>query len=181
MAPRLRYAELIPGGIAPLRSLGHYLTIGTALEPVLLELVRLRASLLNGCDYCTHLHTAELHKHNEPQSRIDALSDWQPTDAFTARERAALLWTDSLTDIQQGHASDQDFLAVSEFFQGKDLADLTLAIAAINQGNRMSIAFRDEWKPARPTSNTGSDSSSSSIADETRTVVGDDGGKVAEE
>ena len=74
MIQRLRYPELAPEGVAALSGLEHYLNAGAGLEPVLLELVRLRASLLNGCDYCVALHTAELRKHNEPDSRIAAVT-----------------------------------------------------------------------------------------------------------
>ena len=85
MAMRLRYPQLAPDGYTALSSLGHYIKTGTALEPVLLSLVYLRASELNSCDFCIGMHTAELHKHNEPQSRIDAVADWRSSDAFTAR------------------------------------------------------------------------------------------------
>jgi AhpD family alkylhydroperoxidase len=147
MTQRLRFAELAPEGMAALRKFEHYLNTGTALDAVLLELVRLRASTLNSCDFCTQLHTAELRKHNEPQSRIDALAEWQSSDAFTPRERAALAWTDSITNIQETHVSDEEFAAVNEFFTGKDLADLTMVVASINAWNRLSIPFRNEWKP----------------------------------
>ena len=141
MASRLRYPEFAPDGTAALRATEHYLNAASALPAVLLELVRLRASLLNGCDFCTGHHTAELRKHNEPQSRIDAVRDWPHSNAFTPRERAALAWTDALTNIQSTHASEADYAQTSAFFRDKDLVDLTLAIASINSWNRLSIAF----------------------------------------
>lgn len=130
-AQRLLYAELAPGGMAALRGVEHYTSTGTALSPVLLELVRLRCSLTNGCDFCIHMHTAELLKHNEPQSRIDGVSDWQPSNAFTPKERAALAWAESVTLVSETHVPDEAFAAVNKFFTGKDLVDLTLAIASI--------------------------------------------------
>jgi hypothetical protein len=74
---------------------------------------------------------------------------WPESDAFTPRERAALNWADSVTDIQERHAAEVDYALVSEFFEGKELVDLTLAIASINAWNRMSIAFGAEWDPTR--------------------------------
>ncbi len=149
MSDRLRYPELAPEGVASLRGLEHYLNATTALPAVLVELVRLRASLLNGCSFCVGHHTKELEKHNEPETRIEALRDWEPSQAFTPRERAALAWTDAVTNIQGSHASDAEYEAVSAFFHEKDLVDLTLAIAGINAWNRMSIAFAVQWDPSR--------------------------------
>ena len=160
MASRLRYPEVAPEGIAPLRAVEHYLNASTALPAVLLELVRLRCSLVNGCAFCIGHHTAELQKHNEPITRIQALRDWATSDAFTPRERAALAWADAITNIQSSLASDVDYIAVSRFFHEKDLVDLTLAIASINAWNRLSIAFGATWNPKR---DQGEISESSSI------------------
>jgi len=144
---RLKYPKLAPGGYEALASLGHYINTETVLEPVLLELVYLRASQLNGCGYCIGMHSEELRKHHEPDSRIDAVADWRGSDAFTPRERAALAWTEAVTDVNASHVSDEEYAAVSAFFQEKELVDLTFAIANINAWNRMGVAFRAEWKP----------------------------------
>ena len=177
MSARLRYPEFAPEGIATMRATEHYLNATTALPPVLLELVRLRVSLRNGCEFCVGHHRGELLKHNEPDSRIDALWDWVNSDAFTPKERAALAWADSVTDIQTRHASDTDYAAVSTFFHEKDLVDLTLAVASINAWNRMSIAFRAEWDPRRAhekaTPQNGLDS------DETSSTTNDSGGAMS--
>lgn len=149
MSERLRYPEFAPDGVASLRSLEHYLNATTVLPAVLLELVRLRASLLNGCSFCVGHHTKELGKHNEPETRIEAVREWATSDAFTPKERAALAWTDAVTNIQGSHASDAEYEAVSAFFHEKELVDLTLAIAGINAWNRMSIAFAVPWDPSR--------------------------------
>lgn len=146
MPLRLRYTELAPEGYAALSSLGHYVNTGTTLSPVLLGLIYTRVSLLNRCDFCIHMHQAELRKLHEPQSRIEALEDWQNSDAFTPRERAALAWADTLTRLAEGsHASDEEFAAVTEFFKEKDVVDLSWAIATINAWNRMGVAFRPQW------------------------------------
>ncbi len=173
MLQRLHYAELAPKGIAAMRQLEHYLNTDSALESSLLEFVRLRVSTLNGCDYCIHVHTSQLLKHHEPQSRIDAIADWRASDAFTPRERAALAYADSITNIQQTHVSDEEYAAVTEFFSGKDLVDLTLAVASINAWNRMAITFRAEWDP---------DGGRTPVqAPGTNSAVDDDGGKVSED
>ena len=147
MTTRLPYSKVAPEAYAKLSALGHYINTETALEPVLLGLVYLRASLLNGCGFCIGMHTAELRKHHEPDTRIDAVTNWRGSDAFTPREQAALAWTDAVTNIQDGHASDQAYAAAGEFFEGKDLVDLTFAIANINAWNRLGIAFGMEWNP----------------------------------
>jgi AhpD family alkylhydroperoxidase len=147
MATRLRYKELAPEGYAKLAGVGHYINTGTTLGPVLLGLVYLRASQMNECEFCIELHSAELRHRNEPQSRIAAVAEWRASNAFTPRERAALAWAETVTELQRSHVSDEDFAAVSEFFQEKDLADLTIAISNINSWNRLGVAFRLEWKP----------------------------------
>ena len=147
MASRLRYPEVAPAGYAALSAFGHYVNTGTALEPVLLGLIYLRASVLNGCTFCTELHKAELRKHHEPESRIEAVVSAPDSEAFTPREQAALRWAQVITRLDGSHASDADFAAISQFFKGKDLVDLTYAIANINAWNRMGVAFQPEWRP----------------------------------
>ncbi len=100
------YTKLTPEGFAHMTELGRYLNTGTGLEPNLLDLVRLLASELNGCEYCIGLHRHELKKLNEPSGRIDGVAAWRESDAYTQRERAALAWTEAVTNIQQGHAPD---------------------------------------------------------------------------
>lgn len=145
--PRLPYTKLAPNGYNALIAVGKYLSTQTSLDRVLIGLVDLRASQLNGCDFCMGMHSHELKLAHEPDSRIGAVANWRDSDSFTPRERAALAWTEEITDIQDGHASDEAYAAVSEFFKDKDLVDLTLAIATINAWNRMAISFRAEWNP----------------------------------
>lgn len=146
---RLPYTKIAPDAITALSQLGHYIKTATALEPVLLEFVYLRASQLNDCSFCTGLHTSELRKHNEPESRIEAVAHWRTSDAFTPRERAGFAWTEAITNLQQSGASDVEYTAATAFFTEKDLVDLTFAIANINAWNRLSVAFKVEWKPRK--------------------------------
>ncbi|HMF64625.1 MAG TPA: carboxymuconolactone decarboxylase family protein, partial [Edaphobacter sp.] len=101
---RLKYGQLAPEGLAKMRELEHYLNTGAGLEPSLLGLVRLRASLLNECEYCILVHTTELQKLNETEERIATVPEWRDSDLYTKRERAALAWTEAVTNIQDGHA-----------------------------------------------------------------------------
>ncbi len=144
MSQRLSYTELAPEGMAALRAVEHYCNTATGLSPILLELVRLRASLLNGCDYCVAMHTHELEKHNEPAGRIADVAVWHGSDAYTAHERAAFLWTEAVTNIQTGHASDEDYAEARAHFSEVELVNLTIVITSINAWNRMAISFRAE-------------------------------------
>jgi AhpD family alkylhydroperoxidase len=145
---RLPYPKLAPEAYKSLQALGHHLRTATSLDAVLLGLIDLRASQLNRCGFCIGMHSNELKHANEPDSRINAVANWRESDAFTPRERAALAWTEEITNIQDGHASDEAYEAVSEYFKDKDLVDLTFAIATINAWNRLAIAFRAEWNPS---------------------------------
>lgn len=141
MGARLNYAHLAPEGLAKMRGIEHYLNTGTDLEPALLELVRLRASLMNGCEYCVKLHTSELKKHNETGDRIASVAEWRNSDAYTHRERAALGWAEALTDIQDGHAPDAIYDEVRAHFSEVETVNLTLVITTINAWNRIAIAL----------------------------------------
>ncbi len=141
MAARLEYGKLAPEGMARMTAVGHYLNTESGLELVLLDLVRLLASLMNGCEYCIHLHTAELKKMHEPEERIAELSDWRGSSAYTQRERAAFAWTEAVTNIQDGHAADVVYAQVREHFSEVETVNLTLAITTINAWNRLAIAL----------------------------------------
>jgi AhpD family alkylhydroperoxidase len=167
---RLNYIKLAPEGIAAMRALEHYLNSATGLEASLLEMVRLRASLRNGCEYCIGKHTYELKKtHHEPEGRVDSVAEWRGSSAYTQRERAALAWTEAVTDVHGGHVSDAVYAEARAHFEEKELVDLTLVIASINAWNRLGIAFRAEWKEPGAAEADGAD----------RSAIKDDGGKVA--
>ncbi|MDE1175521.1 MAG: carboxymuconolactone decarboxylase family protein [Edaphobacter sp.] len=137
---RLKYWEIAPEGIAKMQQLEHYVNTASGLEHGLLELVRLRASLLNDCTYCIEMHTAELKKLNETPERI-AVAEWRNSQAFTARERAALSWAEAVTNIQDGHAPEAIYDEVRAVFSERETVDLTLAITTINAWNRIAISL----------------------------------------
>jgi len=112
------------------------------LEPALQELVKLRASQINGCAYCVDMHTSDARKKGETERRLYAVSVWRETPFFTPRERAALAWTEAVTLIASSRASDADYEALCAEFTEKERVDLTMAIATINSWNRLAIAFR---------------------------------------
>ncbi len=114
----------------------------SGLEPSLLELVKIRASQLNGCAYCIDMHTKDARAQGESEQRIYALSAWAETPFFSERERAALAWTEALTRIADRGAPEALYEEVRGQFQEEDLVALTFAVVTINSWNRLAIAFR---------------------------------------
>jgi AhpD family alkylhydroperoxidase len=112
------------------------------IDPVITELVKLRASQINGCAFCVDMHTADMRKAGETERRIAAVCVWQEAPFFTPRERAALAWTETLTLIAQTRAPDEAYAELAEHFSPKEMVDLTLAINTINSWNRLSVGFR---------------------------------------
>ncbi|MHB1672738.1 MAG: carboxymuconolactone decarboxylase family protein [Acidobacteriaceae bacterium] len=114
----------------------------SGIDPKLLELIKIRASQLNGCAYCIDMHTKDARFKGENEQRIYALDAWRETPFFTEKERAALAWTEALTNIQAGHAPDAVYQELSKNFSEEEQVNLTLAITTINAWNRLAIAFR---------------------------------------
>jgi AhpD family alkylhydroperoxidase len=112
------------------------------LELKLLELVRLRASLLNGCAYCVDMHTKDARAEGETEQRLYAVSVWEETPFFSERERAALAWTEAITLVGKDHVPDEVYQRACGQFSEKELVDLALAVIAINSWNRLAISFR---------------------------------------
>ena len=112
------------------------------LEKSLIELVKLRASQINGCAYCVDMHARDARKRGESERRLYAVSVWREANLFTPRERAALAWTDALTLLPQSGAPDEDYVLVEAEFSEAERANLTVAIAAINAWNRFGVGFR---------------------------------------
>ncbi|PUA19332.1 carboxymuconolactone decarboxylase family protein [Glaciimonas sp. PCH181] len=113
-----------------------------SLDILLKELVRLRASQINGCAFCLDMHVTDARKAGESERRMATVSAWRETPFFSERERAALEWTESLTLISQNHVPDAVWNAVRPHFTDAELVELTLLITSINSWNRFAIAFR---------------------------------------
>ncbi|WP_049631133.1 carboxymuconolactone decarboxylase family protein [Cellvibrio sp. pealriver] len=111
------------------------------LEHSLIHLVKLRASQINGCAFCQHMHANEARKDGEQQHRLDVLPAWREVAIFTARERAALAWTEALTQLSNHGVSDACFTEVREQFNEKEIVNLSAAIATINAWNRIAVGF----------------------------------------
>ncbi|MEO6808845.1 MAG: carboxymuconolactone decarboxylase family protein [Isosphaeraceae bacterium] len=141
MEPRLNYNALAPDPLKGMLALESAVR-RSGLEHSLLELVKLRASQINGCAFCIDMHSKDARAHGETEQRLYALNAWQETPFYTDRERAALAWTEAVTLVSDGHVSDSVYGEVRAQFDEKSLVDLTWAIAAINSWNRMAISFR---------------------------------------
>jgi AhpD family alkylhydroperoxidase len=141
MEQRLDFYKANPAAVKSL--LGVEERVGkSALEKSLTELVRLRASQINGCAYCVDMHTTDARKGGETERRLATVVVWRETPFFTERERAALEWTEALTLVSHEHVPDAVWQVVRPHFNDEELVDLTLLISAINAWNRFAIAFR---------------------------------------
>ncbi len=141
MKPRMEYMKVAPGisqAMGGLQRAVHE----SGLEPSLLELVKTRASQINGCAYCLDMHTKDARAGGETEQRLYALSAWRETPFYTDRERAALAWTEAVTLISETHVPDEVYEQAREQFSEQELAYLTLAIIAINGWNRLAVSFR---------------------------------------
>lgn len=141
MEQRINYGKIAPEGIRVLSGLETYLA-SCGLEPELLDLVKTRASQLNGCAYCIDMHTKDARARGEAEQRLYALPAWRETPFYSDRERAALAWTEVVTLVNQGSVPDALYEEARRHFSEKELVDLTLALIAINGWNRLSIPFR---------------------------------------
>lgn len=143
MTQRFSYDKAAPKAAQAMFALHRYVE-NSGLEHSLLELVKTRASQINGCAFCIDMHTKDARAAGETEQRLYALNAWRETDFYTDRERAALAWTESLTLISQTHAPDADYETARSEFSETELVNLTLAIITINGWNRLAIAFREE-------------------------------------
>jgi AhpD family alkylhydroperoxidase len=141
MQSRLEYKKTAPAAYRAMRELETYVQ-QSDLEPSLLELVKTRASQINGCAYCIDMHTKDARARGESEQRLYALTAWEETPFFTERERAALAWTEAVTEVTKEHVPDEVYALAQQQFSEKELVDLTIAIIAINGWNRLSISFR---------------------------------------
>ena len=141
MEARLQYAKVSPGIYKAMLGLENH-TNESGLERTLLDLVKLRASQINGCAFCLDMHWKDLRAAGESEQRLYSLDAWEETPFYTERERAALAWTEAVTLIANDRVPDEVYEEVRQHFSEKELADLTLAIIAINGWNRLAIAFR---------------------------------------
>jgi len=141
MKPRMNFYQAAPETIKALVAVESQIT-ASGLEQSLIELVKTRASQINGCAYCINMHTEDARKHGETEQRLHLLAAWRESPLYSERERAALAWTEALTLVSETRAPDADYEAAHAEFTDGELVNLTVLIGAINAWNRIAIGFR---------------------------------------
>jgi len=150
MENRLDYGEVLPEGMRFVNQLDHY-SQHCGLEPALLDLIKLRASQINGCPYCIDMHSKDARTGGESEQRLYNLSIWRETPYYSERERAALALTEAVTLIADRRVSDEVYLQASQQFTPEELVKLMIAITIINTWNRFAITFGDIPGSYQPT------------------------------
>jgi AhpD family alkylhydroperoxidase len=148
MKPRLNPYQAAPEAMKSILALETYVQ-SSGLEPLLIELVKTRASQINGCAYCLHMHTRDARAKGESEERLYLLDAWRESPLYRERERAALAWTEALTLISETHAPDAVYEEVRRHFAEDELVKLTHLIVTINAWNRIAISFRSVH-PVKP-------------------------------
>jgi AhpD family alkylhydroperoxidase len=151
MSPRIDYTKVAPGALRAMYGLEKYLA-ESSIEAPLRELVRLRASQINGCAYCIDMHTKDARAAGETEQRLYGLVAWREAPYYTERERAALAWTEALTLIADNHVPDELYEQTRRQFSEQELVDLTVGVVTINAWNRIAISFRAEPGTYQPAS-----------------------------
>ena len=141
MEQRLDHFKTNPNAFAPMLAMEEHIK-GCGLEHSLVELVKMRASQINGCAYCLHMHATDARKNGESEERLYLLNAWRESPLYSSRERAALAWTEALTRVADTHAPDADYEAMALEFSPEEQINLTLLITQINAWNRIAIGFR---------------------------------------
>ncbi len=149
MNNRLDYGKVLPEGMKIIYDLDHYSST-SGLEPGLLDLIKLRASQINGCPYCIDMHTKDARTGGETEQRLYSLSVWREAPYYTDRERAALALTEAVTLISENHVSDDIYEQAQKQFNDKELVKLMIGISIINVWNRFAVTFGDEPGSYKP-------------------------------
>ncbi|HEU4559165.1 MAG TPA: carboxymuconolactone decarboxylase family protein [Longimicrobium sp.] len=140
-APRLDYSKLAPDALRAMFGIEQYAR-NSGLEHSLLHLVKMRASYMNGCAYCVDMHSKDARVAGETEQRLYAVPVWRETPFFTPRERAALAWTEAVTDLGRTGVPDEVFQEARRHFSEEEMVNLTMAVIAINGWNRLAVSFR---------------------------------------
>lgn len=142
MTQRLDYTNAAPDAVKAVYGLEHYVTREAGLEPRLVHLLKLRASLINGCAYCVDMHTKEARKDQLSEQWIALVGVWEEAIVYTPRERALLAWTDTLTKVAETGASDEAYQGMCDHFSEAEITNYSVAICTINTWNRLAVGFR---------------------------------------
>ena len=149
MSARIDHTKAAPGAVQAMMGLEKYVH-NSGLEASLLKLVKMRASQINGCAFCLDMHSKDARADGETEQRLYLLNAWREAPFYSARERAALAWTEAVTLIADGHVPDEVFQEARQHFSEQELVNLTLAVVAINGWNRLLISFRAEAGAYQP-------------------------------
>jgi AhpD family alkylhydroperoxidase len=149
MKPRIDYKHVSPKALQAMFALQAQAE-SFGLEPALLRLVEMRASQINGCAFCLDMHSKDARAAGETEQRLYLLDAWREVPLYSDRERAALAWTEAVTQVAEGHVPDEVYAEVSSRFNEQEIVGLTLALAAINSWNRLAISFRIEAGGYKP-------------------------------
>src|SRR3984885_14103958 len=141
MKPRMNFYQAAPETMKAMMTLESQIQ-GSGLEQSLIELVKTRASQINGCAFCINMHTQDARKHGETEQRLYLLNSWRESPVYTDRERAALAWTEAGTLISETGQPDDVYVTVRAQFSEAETVNLTMLIATINAWNRLAISFR---------------------------------------
>jgi AhpD family alkylhydroperoxidase len=142
MQSRLDSTKVSPAAYQAMLGLEAFVRKSWHQEPSLIELVKMRASQINGCAYCLDMHSKDARAEGESEQRLYALNAWRETPFFTDRERAALAWTEAVTLVTPGHVPDEVYEEARKHFSEEELVNLSMAVVSINGWNRLAIAFR---------------------------------------
>ena len=143
MKPRIDFTKVSPRALQAMMGVQSYVN-HSGLEHSLLELVKMRASQINGCAYCLDMHFKDARAAGETEQRLYLLDAWREAPFYSDRERAALEWTEAMTLLTEGHVPDSVYATVREQFSEAELVDLSMAVVAINGWNRLMVGFRAE-------------------------------------
>jgi AhpD family alkylhydroperoxidase len=142
MESRLEAQKVSPAAYQAMLGLEMFVRKSSNLEPSLIELVKMRASQINGCAFCIDMHSKDARAEGETEQRLYALNAWRETPFFSDRERAALAWAEAVTLVAEGHVPDEVYEEARTQFSEEELVNLTMAVVTINSWNRLAIAFR---------------------------------------
>lgn len=164
MKTRLNIYEVGPGAYAAVTALDRYVVQESGISPSMLVLIKLRASQINGCAYCVDMHSKEAQALGLGAQWVNLISAWQESPVYSDAERAILGWTEALTLLSETRAPDADFEALKAHFSDAEIANITVAIGAINIWNRIAVGFRIQHKVDKQFDLTGVESGSSATA-----------------
>ena len=139
-APRIDVQKVAPAAIQALYKVEEYIK-ASGLDYLLVHLVKMRASQINGCAFCLDMHSRDTRRHGETEQRLYVLSGWRDSSLYSAKERAALAWTEALTNISQGEPSDDLYEDLRRHFSEKEIVDLTVLVGQINLWNRLAVSM----------------------------------------